>query len=120
MLIAQTQSFLNEGKGTEITEELIHLLRSTSANNTTYPLLGKDTTEKDLVEAMFARDRSTTTVMDIERVCACESTDDYEDGDWTERGMNGDLRAKENSSQQSKMLKHRTYSTVSRIYQRTN
>ena len=66
-----TKTFKNayvKHEGTEITNELMRLLRSTSASNTTYPLLGKNTTEKDLVEAMFALDRATTTVMDIERV----------------------------------------------------
>ena len=106
MLTAQKESFLNEGNGTEIPDELMHLLHSTSSN-TTYPLLGKSTTEGNLVEATFALDRSTTTVMDIERVRACDPTEDYEGGHWTGRKMNDGLCAKKNSSQQNKLLKHR-------------
>ena len=44
--------------------------------------------------------------MDIERVRACDSTEDYEDGRWMERGLQGDLCAQENLSQPSELLKH--------------
>ena len=78
LLTAQKEGFLNKGKETEITTELMHLLRST-VDDTVYPLIGKNTTEDDLVEAMFAMERSTTTVMDIERVRQSDSTEDYQD-----------------------------------------
>ena len=106
LLTAQNESFLNEGTGTEITVELMHLLWSTT-DNTVYPLVGKNTTEGDLIEAMFAIDRSTTTVMDIERVRACDSPEDYQDGDWTERGVNDDLCAEENLAWLGQSLKRR-------------
>ena len=72
-----------------------------------YPLIGKNTTEGDLVEAMFAIDRSTTTVMYIEPVRVSDSPEDYQDGDVTERGMNDDLCAEENLSRVSQSLKRR-------------
>ena len=111
MLQGQIDSFSNEGKGTEIPEELMHLLRS-SAAGTAYPVLGKNTTQKDLVEASFALDRDTTTVLDIERLRACDSKEDYEEGSWAERGLEDDLHARENLSQVSESLKQRIASSL--------
>ena len=65
-----------------------------SAPGICFPVLGKNTSKADLVEAMFALDRATTTAMDIERVWACHTTKEYEDGMWTEHGVQDDLCAK--------------------------
>ena len=55
---------------------------------------------------MATIERSTTTVMDIERVRAWDSPEGYKDGDWTKHGMNDDLCAEENLSRVSQSLKH--------------
>ena len=111
MLQGQKDSFSNEGKGTEITEELMHHLRSMSAG-TAYPVLGMNTSEADLVEASFVLDRDTTTVLDIERLRACNSKEDYEEGPWAERGQEDNLHARENLSQVGESLKQRIASSL--------
>ena len=111
MLQGQKDSFANEGKGTEITEELMHVLCA-SSTETAYPVLGKNTTNEDFVEASFALDRDTTTVMDIERLRACDSKEDYEEEAWAERGLADDLHATENHSQASVAMKERIASSM--------
>ena len=111
MLQGQKDSFANEGKGTENTEELMHVLCA-SSTETAYPVLGKNTTNADLVEASFALDRDTTTVMDIERLRACDSKEDYEEEAWAERGLADDLHATENHSQASVAMKERIASSM--------
>ena len=105
VLKGQTDLFLNKEKGTEIPTDLMHLLRFCPPNMQ-YPVLGNNTSETDLVKATFALDRDTTTVMDIECLRVCESTEDYEDGPWSERGNQDDLHAKENRSKASQSLQH--------------
>ena len=111
MLKGQKYSFSNERKGTGLPKELMHLLLSSTAG-TNYPALGKHTSNADLLEASFVLDRETTTVMDIERLRSGNSTEDYEDGPWSELGLQDDLHSRENFSQSSDSLKQRIASSM--------
>ena len=63
--------------------EKLSRVHSDTNNNIVYPQLGPNTSLSDLEEAVFVRNRDTTTVRDIQRYRDLVIKQDYQDGDWT-------------------------------------
>ena len=72
---AQEQCVRQQGKGVKVStvfaDKLLHEIP-----NKTYPILGKNTTDDDLREAMYVMSRSTTTRLDMARYRLDEDGDD--------------------------------------------
>ena len=84
---AQEEAFQNESGGIPITETFMEKLsreHCDTNNNIVYPQFGPNTTVSDLEEAVFVRNRNTTTVRDIQRYRNLATKKDYQDGDWTQ------------------------------------
>ena len=80
---AQAEAFANENKGIPVTQSVIEKLREEITGASSYPLLGPNTTQIDLDEAMFVRSRQSTTYRDIQRYRKLPLKSDYVDGEWT-------------------------------------
>ena len=83
---AQEEAFENESRGIPVTPIVMEKLSREHANvnnNIVYPQLGPNTSQSDLQEALFVRNRETTTVRDMERYRELERKEDYQDGPWS-------------------------------------
>lgn len=106
ILWSQAEAFENEGKGICVPRTVMSALLS-NPNDCEYPIHGKNTTRKDLVEAMFTRQRPTTTVLDIKRFWLCKSPDNYVDKDWSQLVNNDDFCSVKTISKTGKNLQER-------------
>ena len=76
ILQVQLEYFTNKGKDICVLRTVMEALMSNQEGAKDH-ILGKNTTWKDLVEAMFVKQRPTTTILDIEDVCLCKSPNNY-------------------------------------------
>ena len=79
---AQAEAFLNEGKGILVPTVVMDKLSSEASENPVYPQLGPNTTEQDFKEAMFVRNRSSTTLRDIHKYRDLDIKENFKDGAW--------------------------------------
>ena len=79
---AQAEAFVNKGKGIPVPGVVMDKLAVEPPGVPVYPQLGPNTTQEDFEEALFVRNRSSTTLRDINRFRGLKVKEKFKDRSW--------------------------------------